>query len=96
MNAAIRCRQLADTSPRTIQLSRWQRNVAGLAQSVDELHTLVLAGGRGGGGKSGVTKELRLHCFTEEVRSAIHPHDGLALSKNRAVPNRLHGCLLEL
>ena len=40
---------MADTSPRTIQLSKWQRSVAGLVQSVDELNTLVLAGGRGGG-----------------------------------------------
>ena len=32
-----------------IQLSPWQRKVAGLLQSVDELNTLVLAGGRGGG-----------------------------------------------
>ena len=34
---------------KTIQLSPWQRKVAGLVQSVDELNTLVLAGGRGGG-----------------------------------------------
>ena len=40
---------MADASPRTIQLSPWQRKVAGLVQSVDELNTLVLAGGRGGG-----------------------------------------------
>ena len=32
-----------------IQLSPWQRKVAGLLQSVNELNTLVLAGGRGGG-----------------------------------------------
>lgn len=43
------CSSWADTSPRTIQLSPWQRKVAGLVQSVDELNTLVLAGGRGGG-----------------------------------------------
>ena len=40
---------MADASPRTIQLSPWKRKVAGLVQSVDELNTLVLAGGRGGG-----------------------------------------------
>ena len=40
---------MADKSPRTIQLSPWQRKVAGLVQSVDQLNTLVLAGGRGGG-----------------------------------------------
>ena len=41
---------MTDTKqPRTIQLSPWQRRVAGLCQSVDELNTLVLAGGRGGG-----------------------------------------------
>ena len=34
---------------KAIQLSPWQRKVAGLVQSVDELNTLVLAGGRGGG-----------------------------------------------
>ena len=36
-------------SPRAIQLSPWQRKVAGLLQSVDTLNTLILAGGRGGG-----------------------------------------------
>ncbi len=39
----------ATEQPRTIQLSPWQRKVAGLCQSVDSLNTLVLAGGRGGG-----------------------------------------------
>ena len=34
---------------KAIQLSPWQRKIAGLVQSVDELNTLVLAGGRGGG-----------------------------------------------
>ena len=34
---------------KAIQLSPWQRKVAGLVQSVDELNTLELAGGRGGG-----------------------------------------------
>ena len=34
---------------KAVQLSPWQRKVAGLLQSVDELNTLVLAGGRGGG-----------------------------------------------
>ena len=34
---------------KAIQLSPWQRKVAGLVQSVDELNTLVPAGGRGGG-----------------------------------------------
>ena len=29
----------------SIQLSPWQRKVAGLLQSVNELNTLVLAGG---------------------------------------------------
>lgn len=32
-----------------LQLSPWQRKVAGLVQSVDSLNSLVLAGGRGGG-----------------------------------------------
>jgi len=36
-------------SARAIQLSPWQRKVAGLIQSVPELNTLLLAGGRGGG-----------------------------------------------
>ena len=40
---------MADTSPLTIQLSSWQRKVAGLVQSVDSLNTLVRAGDRGGG-----------------------------------------------
>ena len=40
---------MASTTPRLIQLSPWQRKVAGLVQSVDTLNTLVLAGGRGGG-----------------------------------------------
>ncbi len=39
----------ATEQPRTIQLSPWQRRVAGLCQSVDSLNTLILAGGRGGG-----------------------------------------------
>ena len=34
---------------RPLQLSPWQRKVAGLVQSVDSLNTLLLAGGRGGG-----------------------------------------------
>jgi hypothetical protein len=36
-------------SIRPLQLSPWQRKVAGLVQSVDSLNTLLLAGGRGGG-----------------------------------------------
>ena len=34
---------------KALQLSPWQRKVAGLVQSVDTLNTLILAGGRGGG-----------------------------------------------
>jgi hypothetical protein len=37
------------TKTRSIQLSPWQRKVAGLVQSVETLNTLLLAGGRGGG-----------------------------------------------
>jgi hypothetical protein len=39
----------AATRTRSIQLSPWQRKVAGLVQSVETLNTLLLAGGRGGG-----------------------------------------------
>ena len=34
---------------KAIQLSPWQKKVAGLLQSVNKLNTIVLAGGRGGG-----------------------------------------------
>ena len=34
---------------RPLQLSPWQRKVAGLVQSVETLNSLILAGGRGGG-----------------------------------------------
>ena len=40
---------MQDSSDRTIQLSPWQRKVAGLVQAVDTLGSLLLAGGRGGG-----------------------------------------------
>ena len=40
---------IADTSPHTIILSRWQRKVAGLVQLVDELNSLVLQAALGGG-----------------------------------------------
>ena len=39
----------AATRTRSVQLSQWQRKVAGLVQSVETLNTLLLAGGRGGG-----------------------------------------------
>ena len=39
----------ATKQTRSIQLSPWQRKVAGLVQSVETLNTLLLAGGRGGG-----------------------------------------------
>ena len=73
-----------------LQLSPWQRKVAGLCQSVDTLNTLLLAGGRGGG-KSVLL--VWLICFYALVSG--QSFRGVLIRADLAGLQKLEGMLLD-
>ena len=66
-----------------LQLSPWQRKVAGLVQSVDSLNSLVLAGGRGGGKSILLVWLIGYFALTsgEGFNAVLIRHDLAGLSK---------------
>jgi ABC-type uncharacterized transport system YnjBCD ATPase subunit len=68
-----------------LQLSPWQRKVAGLVQSVDSLNSLVLAGGRGGGKSILLVWLIGYFALTsgEGFNAVLIRHDLAVLSKLR-------------
>ena len=68
---------------RSIQLSPWQRKVAGMVQSVDTLNTLLLAGGRGGGKSILLIWLIIYHALLcgESFNSVLIRHDLAGLQK---------------
>ena len=70
-------------SERSISLSPWQRQVAGLVRAVPELNTLILAGGRGGGKSVLLLWLIGYYALTcgESFNAVLIRHDLAGLAK---------------